>query len=72
MIALFKSCYMLETPCISQYLNGNNLLSADNQQGSLSDPSETTRRTPQGEDIVRSAWRHAEIGRNDLSPLYEE
>lgn len=22
----------------------------------------------QGEDIVRSAWKHAELGRNDLAP----
>ena len=30
--------------------------------------SETTRQTLQrGEDIVRAAWRHAEVGRNDQS-----
>lgn len=39
---------------------------ADNQQGSLSDPSETTRRASEvDEDIVRTSWRHGEVGRND-------
>lgn len=39
----------------------------DNTEGSLRDPVETTRRaTHWVEDIVRSAWRHAELGRNDL------
>jgi hypothetical protein len=35
------------------------------------EPSETARRTPDsgwGEDTVRAAWRHAESGRNDLTP----
>jgi hypothetical protein len=43
---------------------------ADNQQGSRpekADPSETIRRAPEtsGEEIVRTAWRHVEVGGDD-------
>ena len=36
--------YMLERPSIPHYLDGDNVMGAENQQGSPSDPSETTRR----------------------------
>lgn len=45
------------------------MTSAGNQQGSRAklDPSETIRRAPEpsGEEIVRAAWRHAEVDGND-------
>ena len=39
----------------------NNNLIAENQQGSLNDPSETIRRAPflkKDDDIVHAIWRH--------------
>ena len=49
---------------------------AGNQQGSLSDPSEATRRAlyeHRGDDMVRTPWRHGELGRtrNDLAAKFE-
>ena len=41
-----KQGYMLETPRMQQYACRDNLFAADNQQGSLSDPSTTTRLAP--------------------------
>ena len=47
-------------------INSKNPSGADNQQGSLRDPSETKRRASYwDEDIVRTLWRHKEVGRND-------
>ena len=73
--ALVKSGYMLEHPSISQYFGPNqsdNLWSADNQQERLAakpESSETIRQTSfvyaeEDDEMVRSAWRHAECGRD--------
>src|SRR6266702_4693251 len=50
---------------------------ADNQQERLEscirESSETIRQTPEksGDDMVRSAWRHAERSRNDCAPALQ-
>jgi len=58
---------MLEHLSIPQYVERENLVGADNQQGRLErEPSTTTRLAPEkDEDIVWPAWRHAEVSRND-------
>src|SRR5580700_7453594 len=71
---------MLETPRIRQYsftviaVSSDNLIGADNQQErldaySIENPQRpyAEHRLSGGEDMVRSAWRHAEPGRNDLA-----
>ena len=62
-----KDGYMLGTPNVKSR-------AISREVGSLKelDPSETIRRPSLWEDdIVRSAWRHAEVGRNDLSLFLE-
>ncbi len=61
-----KFRYMLETLCILKYQSVTIFRwsqSAGNRKGA----SETTRGTSNDldDDIVRTAWRHAECGRND-------
>jgi hypothetical protein len=73
-VALVKFGYMLETLSIWRYPErkpkGDNATSADNQQERLDyDKSgilrDYTPNTHLGEDIVRTSWRHVEVGRND-------
>jgi len=63
---------MRETPVRQEVRRPRkNLLGRVNPQGSLRDPSTTLRLAPEkGEDKVCSAWRHAEVGRNDLPRLW--
>ena len=66
-------CWKLRVSGATRRASGSEKASgADNQQGrpvSGQEPSETARQTrPRGpEDTVRTAWRHAESGRNDLA-----
>jgi hypothetical protein len=73
--ALVKTGQMRETPRILCYLPIRNRLVTRHEVrtirrkdrvGNDSESSETTRQSPakSGEDIVRTAWRHAEDGRN--------
>jgi hypothetical protein len=62
-------------------VSSDNLIGADNQQERLDiHPQDWVSRILRDhmpniatgdEDMVRSAWRHAESGRNDLTPLQE-
>src|ERR1051326_5355203 len=66
-------CWKLRVSGATRRTSGSdNASGADNQQGRSvygREPSETARQTrPRGpEDTVRTAWRHAESGRNDLA-----
>jgi hypothetical protein len=54
-------------------MDSDNVSGGDNQQETVfwQDPQRLHARPLQreGEDTVRPAWRHAELGRNDLAPL---
>jgi hypothetical protein len=72
--ALEKLGYMLESLSIPHYSpqkGSDNMLGADDQQERLARARILRDYTPgtfeEGEDIVRAAWRHAEVGRNDQS-----
>jgi|SRR5580704_10118779 hypothetical protein len=82
--AVYKLGYMLETPVVScathsYEFSGTQRKVKMRQVRSISrkgrcnapESSETIRQAPRfvrGEDMVRSAWRHAEPGRNALAP----
>src|SRR5271155_4394815 len=85
-LALVKSGYMLEGLSIPRYLKlSDNALGADNQQERPvgEDPCWNPQRLYArfqrsffgemvGKDIVRTAWRHAESGRNVHSSSHEK
>ena len=63
---------MLETPSIRRYClsDSENASGADNQQGSRPEFGLTPQRPHAGahfggQDMVRTVWRHAEVGRDD-------
>ena len=73
-VALVKTGQMRETPRILRYFHKKwkvtmrkvRTIRRKDRIGNGSESSETTRQSPAkaGEDIVRTAWRHAEDGRN--------
>jgi hypothetical protein len=73
--ALVKPGYMLETPRIRRYwslrpvtMRSVRTISREVARLKRADPSETKRQglvRGTGQDMVRPAWRHAEVDRND-------